>query len=471
VALTSEPVAPAGGPVADRPAGRFRGALTQWLDAPLTTYYLLLGATVALTVIGLLMVLSSSSVESLKAGDSPYAVFAKQATFAALGLPLMLIATRLPVRAWRALAWPMLLGSLVLLALVPVIGKTVNGNKNWLILAGIQIQPSEGAKLALVIWGAVVLARKRRLLRRPVHAVVPVVFPVAFGLLGLVMIGHDLGTAMVLIALVGALLWVAGAPLRLFAAAAALAAVAVFLAVQTSQNRMSRISAWTGADCDKQSTCWQATHGLRALGQGGWWGVGLGASKEKWLWLPEAHNDFIFAIIGEELGLAGSVGVVLLFGLLAYGLYRVIARTDDDFVKIATGGVLAWVLIQAMVNIGTVTGLLPVIGIPLPLVSSGGSALITTMVALGMTIGFARREAGAPEALAARPGVVRRSLSVVSAGRWRAPARSGAVRSGAVRSGAVRSWVSAVHVPARRPGGPAGSRTAASRRRGARDHG
>jgi cell division protein FtsW len=221
---------------------------------------------------------------------------------------------------------------------------------------------------------------------------------------------------------------------------------------------MNRIDAWIGGNCDYKGACWQATHGLRALGQGGWWGVGLGASREKWSWLPEAHNDYIFAIIGEELGLAGSVGVVLLFALLTYGLYRVIVRTDDAFVKIATGGVLAWVLGQALVNIGTVTGLLPVIGIPLPLVSSGGSALITTMVALGMTIGFARREAGAHEALAARPGVVRRSLSVVSAGRWRTPARAGA----------VRSWVSSVGRPGR---DGARSRTAHGRRRGARGHG
>jgi cell division protein FtsW len=150
-----------------------------------------------------------------------------------------------------------------------------------------------------------------------------------------------------------------------------------------------------------------------ALASGGWWGVGLGGSREKWGLLPEAHNDFIFAVIGEELGLIGTLAVLGLFAILGYGLFRIVLRTDDLFVKIATTGVLTWVLGQAVINIGAVLGLLPVVGLPLPLVSSGGSALVMAMLALGMVIGFARREAGAPEALAARGGLVQRSLAVL----------------------------------------------------------
>jgi cell division protein FtsW len=214
---------------------------------------------------------------------------------------------------------------------------------------------------------------------------------------------------------VGGALFVAGVPLRFFAlAGAAGAAVAAWL-VTSSSNRMTRIDSWLSGTCeDYWGACWQSRHGEWALASGGWWGVGLGASREKWAWLPEAHNDFIYAIIGEELGLPGTVLVVLLLAALGVAFARVVRRHDDVFVKIATAGVMSWVLFQAMINIGVVLGLLPVIGVPLPLVSSGGSALVSTLVGIGMVLSFARSEPGAREALAARAGAVRRSLAVVS---------------------------------------------------------
>jgi cell division protein FtsW len=385
-----------------------------WLDAPVATYYVLLSATVALIVIGLVMVLSSSSVEAYRASGSSYTVFARQAEFAALGVPLMALAVRLPVRFWKALAWPMLLAALgALLLIFTPLGTEVNGNRNWLDFGGgFRVQPAEGAKLALVIWSASVLARKRPLLHRMGHVLVPVA-PVAMLVIALVLAGHDLGTALVLMALTAALLYAAGAPLRMFALAGAAAALLVVTLVQGSSNRTGRISAWLNCSNEYYSSCWQTTHGKWALASGGWWGVGLGASREKWSWLPEAHNDFIFAIIGEELGLVGTLLVLALFAVLAIGLLRVVIRSQDLFVKVATGGVLTWVIGQAVVNIGAVLGLLPVVGVPLPLVSSGGSALVTTMIAVGMVIGFARREPGAAEALAARSGLVRRSLAVL----------------------------------------------------------
>ena len=391
-----------------------------WLDGPVATYYVLLAATVALIVIGLVMVLSSSSVEAIRHNRSSYSVFARQAEFAALGVPLMALAIRLPIRTWKLLAWPMLLAGIAALLLIfSPLGVVVNGNRNWLDLGGdFRVQPAEGAKLALVVWAATVLARKRPLLNRMGHVLVPVA-PVAMLVIGLVLAGHDLGTALVLMALTGALLYSAGAPLRIFALAGALAGLLVYALIngQASGNRSGRIDAWLNCT-DYYDTCWQSVHGKWALATGGWWGVGLGASREKWAWLPEAHNDFIFAIIGEELGLVGTLLVLALFAVLAIGLLRVVIRSSDLFVKVATGGVLTWVIGQAAVNIGAVLGLLPVVGVPLPLVSNGGSALVTTMVALGMVIGFARRESGAAEALAGRTGLIRRSLSVL-------PRRSG----------------------------------------------
>jgi cell division protein FtsW len=274
-------------------------------------------------------------------------------------------------------------------------------------------------KLGLILVGAVLLARKRRLLGSLKHVVIPFLVPIVLVTLGLVLVGHDLGTALVLIGIVAALLFVSGVPGRFFALAAGVFAVIAAGFVVTNENRMDRITSWLG-NCDtSDGTCYQSIHGLYALADGGLWGVGLGASKEKWSWLPEAHNDFIFAIIGEELGLPGTLVILVLFTLLGWACFRLVQRSRDQFVRIATAGVMAWILLQAMINIGAVIGLLPVIGIPLPLVSAGGSALVTTLLALGMLLSFARSEPGARAVLSARPGVVRRSLAVLPSRRKR----------------------------------------------------
>ena len=400
-----------------------------WLarvESPLAPFYLILGATLALTVIGLVMVLSSSSVSSLKGGaGSSYTEFLNQARFAALALPLAYVASRLPRRVWTRFAWPMLLFAVVLQCLVfTPLGRGKGGNLAWIYVGGIVIQPAEVAKIALILWGATVLARKRPLLDRTSHLLVPVV-PAAVLVLGLVLLGRDLGTAMIIMAIVGALLFVAGAPLRWFVLAGGAMATAVLLLVTTSGNRSRRLQVWLSGCADPDMTgCWQPAHGRFALATGGWWGVGLGGSREKWNYLPAAHNDYIFSIIGEELGLPGTLVVLGLFGLLAFGMYRLVVSTDDLMVKIATAGVFTWITLQAVVNIAVVVGLLPVIGLPLPLVSSGGSALVTTLFALGVVVGFARRVPGAPEALAARGNVVKRSLAVVPLRVRRTPARS-----------------------------------------------
>lgn len=385
------------------------------LESPLAAYYLVLGSTVALASIGLMMVLSSSSVMSLRVThlQSSYSIFVKQATFAVAAVPAAWLASRVPRRFWTAAAWPLLVSGFVgLLLVLSPLGYEVLGNRNWIAVGGFTLQPSEPAKLALIIWGAAVLERKRLMFDQPVHVLVPVV-PVAGVMLLLVLIGNDLGTALIMISIVAALLFVAGAPLRVFGMAAGAAIPVVALLVVTSANRRNRIDLWLSGQCtDIYGACLQTLHSKWALATGGWWGVGLGASRQKWSWLPEAHNDFIFAIIGEELGLAGTLSVLALFALLGFGLFRLVLTSDDMFVKVATGGVLVWVVGQAVVNVGAVIGVLPVIGVPLPLVSSGGSALITMLIALGMVLGFARVVPGAPEALKARPSVVRRSLAV-----------------------------------------------------------
>nr|WP_269329022.1 putative lipid II flippase FtsW [Kineosporia babensis] len=377
-----------------------------------------MGATVTLTCIGLVMVLSSSSVTSIASGASPFSEFWRQAMFAAIGFPALVICSRIPVRTWQVLSWPLLLFSFVLqfLTLIPPFRAGTNGNYGWISIAGFNLQPAEVGKFALIVWSATVLVRKRSLMDQPLHALIPVV-PGAGVLLLLIMGGKDLGTAMVVMAIVAGLLFVAGAPLRIFAAAAGALMFAVLMLVLVSGNRLSRIGTWLqGCDASSESVmdgCFQSVHGQWALATGGWGGVGLGGSREKWGLLPEAHNDFIFAIIGEELGLIGTLLVIGLLLTLCLSLARIVLRTEELFVKIATAGVLVWVVTHSVINIGGVVGLLPIVGMPLPLVSSGGTALVTMLAAIGMVLGFARRESGAAEALAARAGLVQRSLAVL----------------------------------------------------------
>jgi cell division protein FtsW len=409
----------------DSPAPRERGRLLGQWNSAVTSYYVITGATTLLLVIGLVMVLSSSSVDAISADKSPYADFLVQAQFALIGLPLLVVASRLPIRFFEGIAWVALGGSaaLQLAVFIPGIGLSVLGNENWIHVGSFTAQPSELVKLALAIWLGAVLARKRPLLHEWKHALVPVV-PVSGLMIGLVLIGHDLGTALILFLLVAGAMFVAGVPLRMFAVAGGLAVVVVGALTVFSANRTSRISSWLSSSCDDQGACYQTKHGIWGLATGGIGGLGLGGSREKWGYLPERHNDFIFAILGEELGLIGTLLVLLLFALLGLAMARIIRRHPDPFVKITTGAIMSWVIGQALLNIAVVIGLAPVIGLPLPLVSSGGSALITTMAALGVVIAFARDEPGAGEALAARSGVVRRSLGVLSAAR-RASVRTG----------------------------------------------
>lgn len=377
-----------------------RASLRESLVAPLRTvarpeapYYLLLGASALLLALGLVMVLSASSVASYASYESSFVIARQQAIWLTAGAPLMWVAARMPVRWWRLLAYPAIVVSLALLALLPFVGREINGNVNWFHVGGVSVQPSEAAKLALVLWGADLLARKRKVLAQWKHLLVPLV-PVAGVVIALVLYGGDLGTALILCAILAALLFVAGAPLRVLALMAVLGTAMVLILSQLpgTAYRMRRITGWLDpASADPLDAGYQALHGKYALGSGGWFGVGLGASREKVPGaLPEPHTDFIFAIIGEELGLVGTIAVLLLFAALGYAGFRIALATPDPFARLAAGAATAWILVQAMVNIGAVIGVLPITGIPLPLVSYGGSALLPTMVALGMLLSFSR---------------------------------------------------------------------------------
>lgn len=377
-------------------------SMREAFDRPLTSYYMLVGASALLLTIGLVMVLSASSVWSFRVfdGDS-YAVVRRQLMWLSLGLPAAFIASRMPLRLVRALAYPAYLLSLVLLLATAFVGTSVNGNQNWLGVGSLAIQPSELAKLALVLWAAHIYANKERRLHSLHQLVVPVVPGLLLATL-LVVAGRDLGTALVFFAILLGMLWVVGAPARLFWLAISLVSVAAIGLAATDTERVARITNFADPFQDYLDTGWQPAHGLFALSSGGWFGQGIGASQQKWGDLPEAHTDYIFAVLGEELGLVGTLLVVALFLTIAMAALRVARHTQEPFVRYASFGIIVWLVGQMIINVGMVLALLPVIGIPLPLISYGGSSLLPSLVALGLLIGFARSEPEAARALAAR---------------------------------------------------------------------
>jgi cell division protein FtsW len=348
---------------------------TPVLQRPLASYYLVLASTGALLALGLVMVFSASSVRAYATYNTSYAIALKQAIFMAIGLPCMWIASRLPIRVWRMLGYPLLLIAFagLVLVLVPGIGRNVDGATRWIPLpGGFNLQPSELGKLSLALWGADLLVRKKKLLGEWKHLFVPLV-PVACLALLLVMLEPDMGTTLATVSVVVALLWVVGTPIRYFAVfLGGLASLAALLAV-AEPYRMARLTAFLHPFDDPQGAGYQAVQGLYALSSGGWFGLGLGASREKWAGgLPNAHTDYVFAIIGEELGLLGTLSVLVLFGTLTYAGVRIAKRSTDPFARLAASGVTAWLAAQSLINIGAVVGMVPITGIPLPLVSYGG---------------------------------------------------------------------------------------------------
>ncbi|MDQ1577675.1 MAG: cell division protein FtsW [Microbacteriaceae bacterium] len=357
-------------------------------------YFLLLGATLFLVVFGLVMVLSSSSVESFNASKDFFSGFLRQALFALIGIPLMLVAARLPARFWKKWAGLAMIIAVVLqlLVFVPGVGVAQGGNRNWISLGSFNAQPSEVIKVGLVIWLGYYLSRKQDVLHEWRKFALPLVV-VAGGAIGLVLLGGDLGTVIILSSIVLGTLFFAGVRLRVLVVPVVVAsAVGLMMAFGTTsrQDRLSAFLTGCSSAVDYTSVCWQTVHGWWALASGGIFGVGLGNSKAKWNWLPEADNDFIFAIIGEELGLLGAIVVLLLFIVLAIAFVRIIRASNDPFARIAVSAVMIWIIGQAFVNIAVVLGILPVLGVPLPLISAGGSALVTTLFAIGIVLSFAR---------------------------------------------------------------------------------
>ncbi|MFW6596969.1 putative lipid II flippase FtsW [Propionibacteriaceae bacterium Y2011] len=381
------------------------GHLRSALERPMASHHLVTAASGLLLALGMMMVLSSSSVYAYVnfGGDSYYFV-KRQIVFLALGLPMAWVLSRMKLGALRVLGWLALFGSMLLLVLTYTpLGVNVNGNRNWLELGTsfLRLQPSEFAKVAIVLWGADVLARKEKLLDQPKHLVLPYL-PMTMLLALLVMFQGDLGTAMVLVAIILGVLWMVGAPKRIFAALLLAGVAAVGFMVVRSPNRVDRFLGFLNPEADRLGVNMQPSIGIEAIASGGWWGLGLGASRQKWGSLREAHTDYVFAVIAEELGLFGSLAVLALFLVLGYAGLRIALRSDLPFCRYLAVGVTTWFMFQALINLAVVLRLGPVMGVPLPMVSYGGSALLANLIALGLLLACARNEPAAREVLTGR---------------------------------------------------------------------
>lgn len=374
--------------------GPFKGLRRRYhsvVGRPTGAYYWIVAMAVVLTLIGRMTVLSASTAETISKGQDPYQLFLRESQFAVGGLVLMFVLSCLSPKLWKKAAPYLFVLAVLLLGLVfTPLGVDSGGNLNWLNLGGLQFQPSEAAKLALAVWMGAALANKGRLIREFWHVVLPVGVGAAL-VLGLILLGHDLGTAIIVGLMVLAGLAFAGVRWWVLAGAVGAGILVAAGSALTSSNRTDRFASWLG-DCSQAGACDQYLNGVYALASGGWFGVGLGQSRQKWNWIPEAHNDFIFAIIGEEFGLMGTLVIITLYGVLAFSIFRVINNRSDAFARIVCGIILTWIIGQAAVNIAVVVGLLPVIGVPLPLISYGGTSLIMVLAAIGVVLSFSRTE-------------------------------------------------------------------------------
>lgn len=371
-----------------------------FLERPFASVQLLLLAAVGLLGFGVLMAVSTTISATHETGGvgSIWSQMVKEAVFIGIGLPIFWVAVRMPPRAYRLITYPVLAVGLVALVavLVPGIGFGAYGARRWIDVGPLQLQPSEIAKVGILLWGADLLSRKQQLgtLRRARHLFVPLL--PGFGLVvGLVMLEPDLGTTLCFMLILLGLLWMVGMPIRYFALVLVMVASAVTLLAVTTPYRLQRLTTFLDPWKDAKGSGYHTVEGLYALASGGFFGVGLGQGTSKYGWVPNANSDYVFAIIGEELGLIGCVTVLALFGLLAYAGMRVARRSADPFVRLVAGAATVWLCGQAIINVGYVTSLLPVTGIPLPFISAGGTSLLMSFFVLGMLVSFARHEPAA----------------------------------------------------------------------------
>jgi len=366
-----------------------------FLAQPISSYYLLLVSAASLTALGLVMVLSASSIHSLETSGSSFAIVLRQLLFLTIALPLGFLASRLSIPQWKWIARFSLIGSIFLLVLlqIPGLGNTVNGNTNWIAVGPIVFQPSEFVKFFMILWAGSMLAKHEEA-RAARSNVVAILVPTFFVIMALIMVGNDLGNAAIFAAILVCLLFISGIRLRLIGFTAVLGMALAGALIITVPNRMRRLLAVMHPFSPEyyKLSGWQPAHSIMGLASGGLFGVGLGASRQKWGNLAEAHTDFIFSVIGEELGLVGTLVVLFLFAALIFAIFKIAIRASDPLIRYTCAGIGCWITVQVILNIGSATSVLPVVGVTLPLLSYGGSSLIAMYLALGFVVGAALRD-------------------------------------------------------------------------------
>ena len=384
----------------------------KFLTKPVSSFYILAISALSLSVIGLVMVFSASSIHSLDTRGNAVAIVLRQLAFFLISIPLAAYLSQRTLAQWRVLArFGLLISAAILLVLqIPGVGKTVNGNTNWIALPFVDIQPSELAKFLLILWASFMLANQERNGKTRVNVFL-LIGPGFVVVMALVMLGHDLGTTCVIAAILGGLLFVSGIELRVLGTLVAVGAVGLAISIVTASYRAHRFLVVLDpfAAADYKNAGWQPAHSLLGLASGGIFGVGLGGSRQKWGNLAEAHTDFIFAVIGEELGLLGTLLVLLLLAAIIYSIFKIALRCKDPMSRYVGSGIGCWIAIQTVLNVGSATSVLPVVGVTLPFVSYGGSALISLYIGLGYVFGSALRD---PEVKAElQKAIERRRLS------------------------------------------------------------
>ena len=376
----------------------------QRADAP---YYLMIGALTFLSALGIVMVLSASSVVSLQQTGSTYSIFFKQLLFFAVSIAILLLVSHWKTQIWdRVTRLSLLLSiSVLCLPLVPGLKLTVNGNTNWIHFGGFTMQPSEFAKIGLILWCAGQLRKfDETVEHRSAHRHISFVLVGTVPVLALILKGGDLGTTVIILGIISTMLFVSGLPVRHFIVLGALAVLGVVGMVAVAPYRLHRFAAVLNpfAPSVYKLAGWQPAHSVMGLASGGLFGVGLGASRQKWGNLSEAHTDFIFSVVGEELGLLGTLVVLFLYAALIYGIFRTAMQTKDLFARYACAGIGAWLMMQVIVNIGSDIGVLPVVGVTLPFISYGGSSLIANFLGIGYVLNVSRRDPRVKSAIKSR---------------------------------------------------------------------
>lgn len=353
--------------------------------------YVIFFAIVGLLGFGIVMVYSASAVSAYVNYNDSYYFLKRQMIWATLGVLAMLLTMNIEYHAWRIWAKPIMIVTLILLVLVliPGLGKVVNGARRWLGFGSLYLQPSEIAKLCMVIFTANSLAKSQDKIGNFIKGVVPQL-AMLLVVFGLILKEPDLGTALVIGGTVFILLFAAGAKLSHLFSLGAAGVVGIIAAIIAEPYRLKRLLAFSDPWADPLNSGYHIIQSLYAIGSGGLFGVGLGRSREKFLYLPEPHTDFIFAILGEELGFIGTATVIILFFLFAWRGFKIAISAPDIYGSLLAGGITSMIVLQALMNIAVVTASMPVTGIPLPFLSFGGSALVFTMAGVGILLNVSR---------------------------------------------------------------------------------